>query len=496
MSKRKNLLGFVFVTFIVLLTASSASATTVMVGGKPLTFFGQFSQSIQYGWHDDFDTYYGINSAITTLIAEGDYKPAENVKLYTMLFLSGDSAYYLRSGDKWQERGFQRSASNNAWDTDWYQVLKELHVTWTPGDFLLRAGKQIISWGELLGVRVLDVINPSDGHRGPADIEFETSIVPVWMLRADYRLPYTSSLFSEINLQFFYDPRADKAIYTTGPNGTDWGGIWFPYIAVSPGVLVGSQNVNLHHSDGWTDPTIGFRIQGKIGDSLASLNFLYGRDYTALPQGAPTIAGAEPFGAVTVLHANSDTAFPIRRLIGGMFATELSSIPRLNGMSSPMFRLEWLYAFQSTFLSPTYTVETHDNQKLAASLEVGMPIRILNPSAVFEFSLQYSLNRIAGIEDGFENGVTGTDGPVNQLNHMTVFSVSTSYFAARLMPAIAWIQDWTTHSSMARVQASYTLRSDITIIGAILWFEGSEPTRGFEVFDHKDYASLKVQFKF
>ena len=126
MLKRRDLSVFVLAALVVLMAVCPAGATTFQVGGRPLNVLGQFSQTVQYGWHDDFDTYYGINSAITTAILEGDYKPTDEIKLYAMLFLSGDSAYYLRSGEKWQERGFQRSASNNAWDTDWYRLLKEI----------------------------------------------------------------------------------------------------------------------------------------------------------------------------------------------------------------------------------------------------------------------------------------------------------------------------------------------------------------------------------
>ena len=493
MSSRKIFLGFVLLA-LVLITAYPASAKVFFVNDKPLNIMGQLSQSIQYGWHDDFDTYYGFQSAMLTAILEGDYQFSDTFRAYSMLVMSGDLAYELRSGGKWEARGFQASRSDMEWDSDWFRVLKEIHATWTPGDFMFRAGKQMVSWGEMIGFRLLDQVNPVDAHRGPGDLEFETTIVPVWMLRMDYKIPYSSLWLSDMNLQVLYDPRADKAIYSGAATGNDQAGIWAPYAMPVPGLLVGSQNFDYQHPNSWTDPNIGIRFQTKIKDSLASLNFLYGRDYAPLFVVAP--AGTDTVDGLNILHLNSRAYFPIRRLLGGMYATELSFLPRPGGLSSPMFRLEWSYAFQSEFLDQSQVSELHDDQRIAAGLDFSVPIRFLNPDQTFRFIAQYYLRRIAGISDGFENAVTSTEGPANKYNHTTTLVVSTSYLTGQLSLALSWMQDWINHAYILKPVATYTYSDKIVFTASITWFEGSLTGRSLEAFDHKDYASFKVQYKF
>ena len=44
----------------------------------------------------------------------------------------------------------------------YWQLLKEVHLTWTPKNFNFRVGKQIVVWGETDGFRLMDQINPLD----------------------------------------------------------------------------------------------------------------------------------------------------------------------------------------------------------------------------------------------------------------------------------------------------------------------------------------------
>ncbi len=70
-------------------------------------------------------------------------------------------------------------------------------------------GKQIVSWGELLAFRIMDQINPLDGRRGFLDIEFETTIIPIWLFRADYYPKIKLSWLQDLGFEFVYNPNAD-----------------------------------------------------------------------------------------------------------------------------------------------------------------------------------------------------------------------------------------------------------------------------------------------
>ncbi len=65
--------------------------------------------------------------------------------------------------------------------------LRELYFEITLGDFDVRLGRQQIVWGESLGLRILDVINPQDFREFILD-DFIDARIPLWGARIDYAL--------------------------------------------------------------------------------------------------------------------------------------------------------------------------------------------------------------------------------------------------------------------------------------------------------------------
>ncbi|MGV6826253.1 MAG: RNA polymerase-associated protein rapA [bacterium] len=64
---------------------------------------------------------------------------------------------------------------------DW---LKELYIDTTLADWSLRLGKQQVVWGTADGIKLLDIINPTD-FRELNQNAFEDSRIPVWMVNAE-----------------------------------------------------------------------------------------------------------------------------------------------------------------------------------------------------------------------------------------------------------------------------------------------------------------------
>ncbi|MBT8339848.1 MAG: hypothetical protein HKP58_05815, partial [Desulfatitalea sp.] len=256
MKARINLIGLFFTLLlsIMIISPCPSSATEMSLFGKPLRFYGLIAQSAQYGWQDEYDTYQGIKQAPTTAILEGDYALANSLRVYTMISLTGDLAYVLNNdSDDWKRRQFDKS-DDLAFDDEYWRILREFHVSWTSDQAMLRVGKQIVSWGEMTGFRLLDQINPVDGQRGPGDLEFETTILPIWMVRTDYSFPLRTETISDVNLQVIYNPNPDSDIYTRSASpGNDKGGVWAPYSEIgSPALLLGSRTLDLTKPDEWT----------------------------------------------------------------------------------------------------------------------------------------------------------------------------------------------------------------------------------------------------
>ena len=69
---------------------------------------------------------------------------------------------------------------------DFFQAeLRELYLEIVQGDFDLRLGRQQVVWGESLGLRILDVINPQDFREFILD-DFIDARIPLWGARLDY----------------------------------------------------------------------------------------------------------------------------------------------------------------------------------------------------------------------------------------------------------------------------------------------------------------------
>jgi len=65
--------------------------------------------------------------------------------------------------------------------------LRELYLELTLGDFDIRLGRQQIVWGESIGLRILDVINPQDFREFILN-DFIDARIPLWGTRVDYTL--------------------------------------------------------------------------------------------------------------------------------------------------------------------------------------------------------------------------------------------------------------------------------------------------------------------
>ena len=73
-------------------------------------------------------------------------------------------------------KGYKRFSQH-----DW---LRELYVDTTAGDWDLRLGKQQVVWGTADGIKLLDIINPTD-FREMSQNSMEESRIPIWMVNAE-----------------------------------------------------------------------------------------------------------------------------------------------------------------------------------------------------------------------------------------------------------------------------------------------------------------------
>lgn len=144
---------------------------------------------------------------------------------------------------------------------DFKAELSQAYADYRSGRLWLRLGKQQIAWGETVGLRALDTVNPLDlsqfffFDRGFE--EFDRIRIPQWFLRGAYTFPHPT--IQDLTLELILNP-----------------GDAVPTLLPEPGapynVVPGSVRVRNEVPRG--EPTLGGRLTGKFGEAQFSLNYI------------------------------------------------------------------------------------------------------------------------------------------------------------------------------------------------------------------------------
>jgi hypothetical protein len=144
---------------------------------------------------------------------------------------------------------------------DFKAELAQVYVDYRGGNFWVRAGKQQIAWGEAIGARVLDMVNPLDLSQfflfDRAFEEFDRIRVPQWFIRADYTMP--NEWIDDLTTELIVNPgQVVPTIFAE--QGAPFN--------VVPAFVKSAEDI----SPG--EPTVGGRLLGRISGTEFSLNFI------------------------------------------------------------------------------------------------------------------------------------------------------------------------------------------------------------------------------
>ena len=503
MEKKTFLILFSMVGLITTLTFSSAIAEEFSVLGRPLQLFGYATQEMSFGFKDTYDTENSLNSALMNLFVEGDYQITKDLKFYGSSMLTVDWAYQLNSHrDDWNEKLFSKSRNKLNVDDKYFMLLKEARLTWSPGDFMFRAGKQIVSWGELLGFRIMDQINPLDQRRGFLDVEFETTIIPIWLFRADYYPKIKSSWLQDLGFEFVWNPNADFIPNQDIMAGNADGGIWAPNVPI-PGAHMATAYGHIDTPQRWKEGNeFGFRAKANMLGAMTTLNFFYGRDNSPVTQLVPPFLSPVPphifaSDGDLLLHPFQSGHYPLIKFVGATVAKELTPLrASFLGDVAPTVYLEAMYAFDSTFafsnpLSGGVLSRFGKSDDFRTGMEVTWKVKIpaLNARTYFSFTGEFFWRRIIDYPS-FEE-IAG----LKKNNYQTFLSVSTQYLHGKLNPSFTWIHDINSNSNyfIPKLVYDYDYHWHFTL-GAQL-FMGAKPGQGLQVFDNKNQIFFKIAYK-
>jgi len=513
MKKRKLLTLVLMAGLIIALTFSSAVAEEFMVLGRSLKLFGFATQEFSYGFRDKYDTESNLNSALMNLFVEGDYQITKDLKFYGSGMLTVDWIYQLKGNhDSWNDQLFSKSKHNLNVDDKYWQLLKEANITWTPKNFMFKAGKQIVSWGELLAFRIMDQINPLDTRRGFLDVEFETTIIPIWLFRAEYYLPIKPSWLQDLGFEFVYNPNADFIPNQDIMTGNADGGIWAPNITTSIPFPPFKAHLATTYADistpkRWKEGNeFGFRAKASIFDTIFTLNAFYGRNNSPVtlftpPYISPVLPHIFASDGNLLLHPFQEGKYPLLKFVGVTIARDIPGLKSsfLGGVA-PLVYLEALYAFDSTFTFTNPIVPVIQrfgkSDDLRTGINVAWKVKIpfLNPISYFSFTGEFLYRRIMdhpSVETVSDAGGT----PLKENNYQTFLSVSTQYFHTKLTPSFTWIHDINSNSNYFIPKLVYDLDNHWHFTLGAQLFKGAKEGQGLQLFDNKNQIFFKVAYK-
>ena len=161
-------------------------------------------------------------------------------------------------------------------------ILTECYADYINGPWNIRAGKQIVTWGELDVDRAADVINPIDLRWGVPGIEaWEEVKRPLWLIRTTYQ----SQLPGNLLFENIINPGHLLSSMTLPPPGTHWSADHWennPFTKHGPGVVDWTSVRWIHEAEARRynikNFAIGFRVRG----------YTYNVDWTLLWWNSPS----------------------------------------------------------------------------------------------------------------------------------------------------------------------------------------------------------------
>lgn len=507
MSVRVQTVIAVLLWSVLLLGSGTSTALEVQLRGKPLTVHGYVSQGAGFGiTGEHFDTQKGFQSAVFQGLVEGTYEPRRDTRIFVSGKVNADLAYEaLHDSPSWQEKGFDRSRGRQYVFDSTRDLLNEAHVTWRSDPIYLRAGKQIVRWGETDGFRLMDQINPVDQRRGLADVEFENTIIPLWLLRAEYEVSTLPAWCQGLSFQGIVNPNIQFRPNEGIVPGNTVSGIWAPDIAAPLGGPypfdyghIGSLDARIHAPAGREGYEYALRAKAAVRDATVTLNYYYGRDKDPVT----TIAGpprieVSPYDGRMIVHPVVEGHYPRFRFAGATMSTDIDSLQssRLGGVA-PVVRLEAFYAFGNTFVADRRNVfERHDEIRWAAGADWKVRIPFLNPMTDFSVSPQFYHRRIVGYPG--DDTLTGPGGePLRKNNYQASLMIGTAYFSSKLQPSFFWLRNMSERADFYRFQITYDPDHHWRYTVGTMLFYGAKEGRGFDVFRNKDQAYITASYRF
>lgn len=219
--------------------------------------------------NDNLSRNHDLSLARSMFQTEWTYKPTDQLKLFSKVRIMSDQTEQW-DGDLDSYDAFPLDVASDDWtllktgDDDFRAEIWELYGDVNLGNLWLRLGRQQIVWGEMIGIRVLDIINPLDlsWNLFFEPEEFENIRIPIWSIRANYVLGQQSLGFlRDLSIEGFVTP--GDVIPTQNPS-------YGSPFTLEPNLPF----LRYQENDKRGNTEYGVRLGGMVGGCYVSLNYL------------------------------------------------------------------------------------------------------------------------------------------------------------------------------------------------------------------------------
>ncbi|MBM4311508.1 MAG: DUF1302 domain-containing protein [Deltaproteobacteria bacterium] len=180
----------------------------------------EFDKKYRTSNHDtrfDFSNFSGLIEMLYTV------KEDQNSAFRIFSSFKGWYESAARYDDNLRRHLYDKDRKNYQLPQSIEDVISEMYVDYTSGPWQVRAGKQIVIWGQLDINRVADVVNPLDLRWGVPGVDtWEEVKRGLWMIRTFYQ----SQLPGNLLFEFIFNPGDYKAARLPY-EGTHWGPEYF-----------------------------------------------------------------------------------------------------------------------------------------------------------------------------------------------------------------------------------------------------------------------------
>jgi hypothetical protein len=374
---------------------------------------------------------------------------------------------------------FELGRDDIAYENDLREATVDLTYEGTAGKSFLRLGRQMVSWGEALGVTITDVINPPDNSFQMFFLNPDELKIPLWMARYNHSVRVSPSL--GINGDFVVVP--DVRPQQFAPLDSSMAA---PYAFV----FAGLKGLNVREEVDTRQVQWGGRIKFELGtNSNIALSYFEGINAgPAIELRDLVFIGGIPYPTTAVF------THPWIKTYGGSFDTYV-------GLLDVVVRGEFglikgspvsLPATAPDFILSSMSMRTYrlkDVGKAMLAVDKNVWAKWLSDSQV-NLSLQWVHNHIYDWEPVYDASATKED------IDLPLLMISWNNFHGQLAPSLMAMYD-TQGTCMTQVSAKWSITSAWYVSLALQAFWGDTTAKSdFAPLIGTSEATIKVGYQF